>query len=418
VPLLLYNTFLFLYLSGIKIYSLFNPKASKWIEGRKQWRQKIGSALKPGEKRIWIHCSSLGEFEQGRPLIDALREEYPEYKIVLTFFSPSGYEIAKNYDKADYVFYLPLDSRHNAETFINLIDPQLAIFVKYEFWYYYLHKLSKQQVPTILISGAFREKQSFFKWYGSFFRQMLNCFTFFFVQDEQSKSLLGSLGFYKKVMVAGDTRYDRVSAISKNKISIPVVESFKAGNKLLIAGSTWPDDEEILNKCITTLPEDWKLIIAPHEVDDMHIQKIQQLFGSDILLFSELAAGKISAGKILIINNIGILSSLYAYGDIAYVGGGFQKGGIHNILEPAVFGLPVIFGPIYDKFVEAKEFVAKHYAFSVKNAEECSIMLNKFITDEHYRVTIQDSLKKFMVQNIGATTRIMTYIKDEKWLVS
>jgi len=360
----------------------------------------------------------LGEFEQGRPLIESLREQYPGYKIVLTFFSPSGYEIAKNYNKADYIFYLPIDGKHNAKAFVNLIDPQLAIFVKYEFWYYYLHRLSKQQVPTILISGAFREKQPFFKWYGNIFRRMLSCFTFFFVQDEQSKSLLGSLGFYKNVMVAGDTRYDRVAAISKNKVSIPAVESFKAHNKILIAGSTWPDDEEILNKCVTNLPDDWKLIVAPHEIDDAHIQKIQQLFTGNSVLFSELVEGKTSACKILIINNIGMLSSLYAYGDIAYIGGGFQKGGIHNILEPAVFGLPVIFGPIYDKFVEAKEFVAKQYAFSVKNAEECSTMLNKFITDERYRITIQDSLKKFMEQNIGATTRIMTCIKDEKWLVS
>ena len=356
MSLLLYNIFLLLYRAGIGCYSLFNSKAKKWIEGRKQWPLKMIAALHPDEKRIWFHCSSLGEFEQGRPLIESLKQKYPQYKIVITFFSPSGYEVQKNYAGADYVFYMPLDNKRNAKRFIKLINPSLAVFVKYEFWYHYLEELHTKKIPTIIISAAFRKEQTFFSWYGKLFRSLLHCFNWIFVQDEQSKKLLEGIGFDKNVSVSGDTRYDRVSAIAKNKKDLPLAEKFKDNHKLLIAGSTWPDDEKILKACLSVLPDDWKLIIAPHEIDEAHIQSIQSLFINENVLYSSLIKNENSFDKkVLIIDNIGLLSSLFAYGEIAFIGGGFQKGGIHNVLEPAVFGFPVIFGPVFEKFVEAKK---------------------------------------------------------------
>ena len=413
----LYNIFIFLYSSSIKIASLFNEKAKKWVNGRRNWQQQIANELKPGGKRIWIHCSSLGEFEQGRPLIEALKEKYPSYKIVLSFFSPSGYEACKNSAVVDHIFYMPIDRRNNAEKFISAVNPRLAVFVKYEFWYYYLLELKKQNIPTLLVSGTFRESQPFFKWYGGLFKDMLQCFKYLFLQDRQSAALLNKIGIRDNVLVAGDTRYDRVAKIAEKIKPIPIVETFKKENNILIAGSTWPDDENLLYECSSVLPTDWKMIIAPHEINASHIQSIEKLFGEECILFSELNTDESNANKkILVIDNIGMLSSLYAYGDIAYIGGGFQKGGIHNILEPAVFGLPVIFGPIFDKFVEAKELASLKFAFPVKNAEDCKAKLKELLSDEPYRNAINESLKKFMQHNIGATSLIMEHIIKEKWL--
>jgi 3-deoxy-D-manno-octulosonic-acid transferase len=414
--LFLYHIFLSLYSLGIRIYSLFNSKAKKWIEGRRGWDRKLSETLMPGEKRIWMHCASLGEFEQGRPLIEALKEQYAQYKIVLTFFSPSGYEACKNYANADYVFYLPMDGRHNAQKFIAHINPSLAIFVKYEFWYHYLHQLSVQKIPSILASAAFRKDQAFFKWYGGFFREMLQCFSFVFMQDNESQKLLQGIGINRNVLLSGDTRYDRVSAIAKNIKPIELIAAFKSSNKILIAGSTWPDDENILQECIASLPANWKVIIAPHEIDEGHIRKVQQLFSGTAVLFSELQANGTGDKKVLVIDNIGMLSGLYAYGDIAYVGGGFQKGGIHNILEPAIFGLPVIFGPVYGKFVEAKELTALHYAFPVNNAAGCTSVLEKLISDKKLYDDLRNSLKGFMQQKTGATNIILNQLIKESWL--
>ena len=414
--LFLYDLFLSLYYIAIKIYTLFNNKAKKWIEGRKGWEQHIRSEIRAGERRIWIHCSSMGEFEQAKPLIEALREKYPEYKIVVTFFSPSGYDACKNSPLADYIFYLPHDSRRNAERFISIIDPALTMFVKYEFWYYYLTQLKKQRIPTLLISGAFRAGQPFFNWYGGIFREMLGCFSFYFLQDEASRDMLGTIGIDKNIKISGDTRYDRVSVISKSVTPIESIEKFKGDYKILIGGSTWPGDEDVLKECISSLPANWKLIIVPHEIGEAHIRKVQQLF-VDSILYSELDAENIGQDKkVLIINNIGMLSRLFAYADIAFIGGGFQKGGIHNILEPAVFGVPVIFGPIFDKFVEAKTLVSLHYVFPVNNSVECQDALKKMITDEEYRRGIGYALSEFMKTNVGATKTIMDEIAKEKWL--
>ena len=414
--LILYNLFLFLYYLVIKIYALFNNKAKKWIAGRTDWQYNISKALNPGEKRIWIHCSSMGEFEQAKPLIEAIRVEYPVYKIVVTFFSPSGYEACRNSPLADYIFYLPHDSKRNAERFISIINPTIALFVKYEFWYYYLTQLKIQRVPVLLISGAFRQGQPFFKWYGGIFREMLRCFSCYFLQDEASKNMLDTIGIHKNVLISGDTRYDRVSVIAKNVTAISAIEQFKGNHKILIAGSTWPGDENVLKDCISVFPENWKLIIVPHEIDEAHIRKVEQLFDNNIL-FSALDAENTGYDKkVLIINNIGMLSRLFAYADIAFIGGGFQKGGIHNILEPAVFGVPVIFGPIFEKFVEAKQLVALEYVFPVNDAAGCKIILEKLIVNEQYRLSISNSLKTFMTEHTGATTMIMEQIKWSKWL--
>ncbi len=415
--LFLYDLFLSLYAFAVRVSALFNPKAEKWVTGRADWEQKIKEALRPGEKRIWIHCSSVGEFEQAKPLIEALKQQYPVYKIVVTFFSPSGYEACKKNGLPDYVFYLPHDSKCNAEKFISIVNPIMAAFVKYEFWYHYLIQLKQQSIPTLLVSGAFREGQVFFRWYGGIFRKMLDSFTFFFLQDEVSVKMLQTIGISSNVVVSGDTRYDRVAAIAANIAAIPLVDQFKGDNHILIAGSTWPGDVDVLKECMDVLPANWKLIIAPHEVDEPHIKKVQLLFGDEAILFSTLDAEATGTDKrILIINNIGMLSRLFAYGNLAFIGGGFQKGGIHNVLEPAVFGLPVIFGPVYTKFVEAKELVSLKYMFPVDDAMECKAVLKKLITQEDYRKGISESLQGFMQAHVGATGVIMSEVENEGWL--
>ncbi len=411
MPLLLYNLFLLLYVTAIKAYGLFNTKARKWVTGRQNWQRQL-QALKPNEKRIWIHCSSLGEFEQGRPLIEQIKKQYPLYKIVLTFFSSSGYDACKGYKGADYIYYLPMDGSSNAKKFIAAIQPSLALFVKYEFWYYYLDQLKKKNIPALLVSAAFREEQSFFKWYGGLFRRMLGCFTYIFVQDWKSKNLLQKIGLTENIIVAGDTRYDRVSAIAENLKVIPAIEKFKGDTDVLVAGSTWPGDEELLFECLPCLPESWKLIIAPHEIDEAHLKNIQERFGTMCCRYSNLQHDDANyLKKVLIIDNIGMLSSLYSYGNLAYVGGGFQKGGIHNILEPAVFGLPIVFGPVYEKFVEAVKLVSMQYAFPVNDVDECAKVINKFVLDIPYRHQVHKELRSFMQQNIGATRIIDGYVK-------
>jgi 3-deoxy-D-manno-octulosonic-acid transferase len=414
--LILYNLFLSFYYLSARLYGLFNAKAKKWVDGRKDWEDNYRSTLRLGEKRVWVHCSSMGEFEQAKPLIEELRQQYPAYKMVVTFFSPSGYEACKNNSLADYVFYLPHDSKQNAKRFIEIVAPSVAMFVKYEFWYYYLMGLKSKGIPTLLVSGAFRKDQVFLKWYGGMFRDMLRCFSFFFLQDAESLNVLTKAGITPNIFISGDTRYDRVSTIAKNVTPITTIDNFRTGHKILIAGSTWPGDEEVLKDCLGTLPADWKLIIVPHEIDDAHIHKVQQLFRGAIL-FSELDAENTGSDKkVMIVNNIGMLSRLFAYADIAFIGGGFQKGGIHNILEPAVFGAPVIFGPVYEKFVEAKELASLRYVFPVANATECNEILNKLITDHEYHGAISYALKEFMKNHTGAAALIIGEINREGWL--
>lgn len=400
---------------GIRIAALFTPKAKLWVKGRRHILQQIEDAVSgKTEKRIWMHCSSLGEFEQGRPVIEAIKKDYPGYKIVLTFFSPSGYEIRKDYEHADYVFYLPMDGAGNARRFVQLINPALAIFVKYEFWYHYLDQLKKNAIPTVLISATFRPSQVFFKPHGGIFRKMLTCFNYLFVQDDTSAKLLSTIGIKDNVIVSGDTRYDRVAEIAAAAKKYPLIEKFKEHDKLLIAGSTWPADEKLLEECLHALPDDWKLVIAPHEINGAHIKDIQDRFLTNGVLYSEMA-DEPAGYKVLIVDNIGMLSSLYSYGEIAYVGGGFDKGGIHNILEPAVFGLPVFLGPIYDKFIEAKAMVSHQYAFPVSNATDFNSLLQHMIEDNPHRKILQDTIRAYVSSNTGATANIMKVLAS-KWL--
>jgi len=417
MSLLLYNLSLRLYRFGIGVSSLSNHKAKQWTAGRRNWRKCLAQKLRPNERRIWIHCSSLGEFEQGRPLIELIRQRYPGYKVVLTFFSPSGYEPRKDYDGADYVFYLPIDSAANARDFVAAIRPAMAIFVKYEFWYYYLRELKMNSIPTLLVSAAFRPGQPFFQWHGSLFRKMLHCFTHLHVQDAASAELLKSIDISNNVSISGDTRYDRVAAIKAGIREIPEAEEFKGNCKILIAGSSWPEDEAILRKLLSNLPNDWKLIIAPHEIHAAHINQLKDLFGNDAVAFSVLRMERAQASRrVLIIDNMGMLSSLYAYGDIAWVGGGFRKGGIHNTLEPAVFGIPIIMGPVYKKFVEAVKLVDLGAAFPVQDEAEGLSLASNLITDENRRKDIHQKLEGFMSRETGAAERILAQVQKDKLL--
>ncbi|MBS1783505.1 MAG: 3-deoxy-D-manno-octulosonic acid transferase [Bacteroidetes bacterium] len=406
MQLLLYHLFLWLYRNAIRIASLFDEKARQWRVGRRDIIQKIKTTLPHHEERIWIHCASVGEFEQARPLIEKIREQFPKRKILITFFSPSGYHQYKDYPLADYIFYLPFDGRRRSAQFVQIVNPSVAIFVKYEFWYYYISKLYHAKRAIILISGTFRPEQPFFKWYGGLFRKMLHRFSFIFLQDNLSKQLLSSIGIQENVAVTGDTRYDRVQEIAHQAKEFHDIETWIDTSHLLIAGSTWPEDEKLLQQALSSFPENWKLLLAPHEIDTQHLNEVATLFGEEAVFYSQLQPNK--KNRVLIIDNIGMLSSLYRYGTISYVGGGFQKGGIHNTLEPAVFGLPVIFGPVYKKFIEATLLVENGFAFSVKDYEELKHTLTQLMENSDTRcVNHSQQLQKFVAQQSGATDKIM-----------
>ncbi len=379
---------LFLYRLGIAVFSLlmriaafWHPKAKLWVQGRQHLLGRIARETQGWDSSAWFHFASLGEFEQGRPVMEALKKARPELKIVVTFFSPSGYEIRKNYTGADRVFYLPTDTPQIAATFIRLINPEMAIFTKYEYWFFYFRQLHRQGIPLYMISSIFRPDQVFFKWYGSLHRQMLGFVQQFFVQNEESKALLAQLG-QQNVTVAGDTRFDRVAELAVNHRDLPEVAAFAGKSKVLVAGSTWPEDELLLATLLEQQP-DWKMIIAPHEVDEAHIQELHKRFPEGhAIRYSELQTpnseptSQKREHRTLIIDTIGLLSSLYAYGDIAYIGGGFGKG-IHNTLEAAAYGIPVIFGPNYEKFQEAKDLISEGAGFEISNAEDLAFTFQK-----------------------------------------
>ncbi|MGZ4056080.1 MAG: 3-deoxy-D-manno-octulosonic acid transferase [Bacteroidia bacterium] len=403
----LYNLSVFFYSLAIHIASAFNSKAKLWVNGRKNVFETLSSKIQnPKSKNvIWFHCASLGEFEQGRPLIEKIRQQHPELKIVLTFFSPSGYEIRKNYSGADHIFYLPIDSPKNAKKFVEIVNPKFVFFVKYEFWFNYLNEIKNKNIPLYLVSGIFREDQHFFKWYGGWFKKQLNCFTTFFLQDEASFELLKNNNF-KNILLTGDTRFDRVFEISKNIKSIPLIQQFKQNSDVFIAGSSWAEDEKIISSLKS---EGLKLIIVPHEVDEKHIQLIIRQFSfSKTLRFSQANENNVKDAQILIIDNIGMLSSIYQYGTIAYIGGGFGKG-IHNILEAATFGLPVIFGPNYQKFSEAKELIHLGGAFSIKDVSEFKKTI-ELLEDKTVLQTASHIAKYYVSSRIGASDKILSSI--------
>ena len=418
---LIYDLAIQLLIAGIHAASYFIPKAKRWVEVRDQWRKKLHSWIGQDSSAqvLWVHAASLGEFEQGRPVIESFREQYPEWKIVLSFFSPSGYEVRKDYPHADLVCYLPADTRQNARDFLEIIQPDVAVFVKYEFWANYLFELKKRAVPTLLVSALFRPSQPFFRWYGSFWRQMLDCFTQVFVQNESSGNLLKSIGI-QSFTVAGDTRVDRVLKIAGSAPENAVVRDFVAldSRQTLVVGSSWEADETVIFQAIQkenlakqSVKSNWKLIIAPHEPSAANVQRINQHL-ENAWPYSQLSNGTAAHPEPshLIIDNIGLLNTLYRYGTVAYIGGGFGKG-IHNTLEPAAFGLPVIFGPKYEKFEEARQFVARGGAFPVQNAVELAAILTKLEDPDFYQ-RASGAVRAYLEENRGATEKVMLFIKE------
>lgn len=409
----IYNIGIHLYFLLIYISSLFNKKATNWIKGRKDIFIKIKERVEPGQKIVWFHCSSLGEFEQGRPVIETFKTQHPDFKILLTFFSPSGYEIRKNYNKADYIFYLPLDTKKNAIQFIEIIKPQLVFFVKYEFWFHYLHILNTKKIPVYIFSAIFRPNQVFFKWYGKWYKKILFFFNHLFVQDQQSEELLKKYGL-KNVTIAGDTRFDRVHTIASQTLVIPELESFKQNKLILIAGSTWPADESLLlNYINNNSSNEIKYIIAPHEIHSEEINRFCSACNKKTIRFSEIKNKSLHDQEVLIIDNIGMLSSLYKYGNIAYIGGGFGKG-IHNTLEAATFGLPIIFGPRYKKFKEAIDLIALKASYSISTYKEFEKCINSLITNNKILISSGTQAAEYVKSRIGGTKIILFKIDQKK----
>ncbi len=407
-----YNIGIIFYGFSIWVAALFDDKAKLWIAGRKGIWNKIKHGLKNETRPIvWIHCSSLGEFEQGRPIIEALHRDLKTYALVLSFFSPSGYDVRKNYLQADYIFYLPLDTPKNAKQFLKLVKPVLAIFVKYEFWLNYLKEIRRQNIPTILMSAKFRPGQLFFRWYGKFYQKAIFAFEHIFVQNEESKMLLQNIG-YSGVSVAGDTRFDRVMEIAKKAKQFIQIKQFTTDKFSLIAGSTWEKDETILSDFFNrNNNENLRLILAPHEINSRHLKQVKLKFNEPILFFSKLMMEDtiIENVRILVIDTIGILSSIYQYGTVAYIGGGFGKG-IHNVLEAATFGLPTIFGPNYQKFSEAVDLIKLKGGFSIKTAIEFDKIVGNFLENKTFLEKASQISKKFIKSNCGAQKMIMDHI--------
>jgi len=401
----LYNIGILLYVLTARLLSPVNSKAKRWTRGRKGWETLLCEKINPKNINIWIHCASLGEFEQGRPLIEAIKKARPGYKIVLTFFSPSGYEIRKNYNVADHVCYLPPDTPRNAKKFISIVNPAAAMFVKYEFWDNYTSLLKKNGIPLYLISGIFRVNQHFFRWYGGFFRKILFRFTHIFVQDNQSVDLLKKIGIVNASMT-GDTRFDRVTEIADSAKSIPQIERFRGEEKLFLAGSSWRQDEEIIARYINLNPKRMKWVFAPHEIDKPNIERLRKLFNTGVIRFSEFSE-KSSDARILIIDNIGMLSSAYRYASIAEIGGGFGKG-IHNILEAACWGIPVLFGPNHKKFREAVELLDLSGAKSFSSFEEFSGIMENWLSDDSEYLKSSENASRYVKDNAGATGKILS----------
>ena len=390
----------------LRIIAFFVPKIKLFVAGRKDVFPTLITKIKPNDKTIWFHAASLGEFEQGLPVIEKIKEKYPNHKIVLSFFSPSGYEVRKNNPIADVTVYLPLDTQKNAAKFIDLVHPEMVFFIKYEFWPNYLNELKNQNTPTYLISGIFRENQVFFKWYGDFYRKALDTFTYFFVQNENSLQLLHQLG-KENAIISGDTRFDRVASILERDNTLDFIDAFKNGTTTIVAGSTWPKDEELLLNFINSSNADCKYVIAPHNIKPEQIQQLKNNCTKKVILFSEKENKNLADYDVLIIDTVGILTKIYSYADIAYVGGGFGNPGIHNILEPATFGIPIIIGPNYSHFAEAIELVRLGGCISVDNNDSLEVLLNELIGGIEIRKSRGAISASFVQKNKGAVATIM-----------
>lgn len=412
---------LLLYNLGISVYGLilraiapFHHKAKLWVSGRKNLLNRIEQTIEKGHEHIWFHFASLGEFEQGRAVLEQIKKRFPQEKIVVTFFSPSGYEIRKNTNLADYVFYLPEDTQQHAKRFIEALNPKVAVFTKYEYWYHYFRELKRRDIRLLMISAIFREEQLFFKPYGGFYRNILKQVSFFFTQNMDSVYMLKWLGI-THAGLAGDTRFDRVVELPQQHLSLPQIERFVKGSKVIVAGSTWPKDESLLQRLLKEPEaEEWKIILAPHEIHKSHLEEIGELFRDALLFsrFSNYSFQEVEKARVLVIDNIGMLSSLYFYSDIAYIGGGFGAG-IHNTLEAAAYGKPVVFGERYEKFQEAVDLITLMAGFSIANYEEFRNVFHSLRNDAR-REELGMIASQYVNQRSGATQIIMKYLETER----
>lgn len=419
---MIYNIVIYFVLWGIAIASLFNEKVRKMLRGEREAFKILKQKVDPNAKYIWFHAASLGEFEQGRPLMERIRKDYPQYKILLTFYSPSGYEVRKNYEGADIICYMPVDTRLNAIRFLRLVRPVMAFFIKYEFWSNFLHILKHRNIPTYSVSSIFREDQVFFKWYGRNYAGVLKCFTRFFVQNEESKRLLEGIGI-TAVDVVGDTRFDRVLQIKEAAKQLPICEAFRTGVassqsadvphhdfKVFVAGSSWPPDENIFIPFFNE-HKDWRLLIAPHVIAEEHLKLILSLIkGKKVVRYTQTTPEEAAEADVLIIDCFGLLSSMYNYGDVAYIGGGFGVG-IHNTLEAAVWNMPVIFGPNNKKFQEAQGLLKSGGGFEINTYEDFSSLMGSLMNDEAFLKQAGDKAGAFVAHLAGATDKVLASVK-------
>lgn len=405
----MYTLAIYLYAGAVKLVSLFHGKAARMVRGQRQTWQCLRSEIEPGGRYLWFHASSLGEFEQGRPMMEEIKRRYPQYKILLTFFSPSGYEVRKNYPGADVICYLPFDTKRNVRRFLDAVRPEMAVFIKYEFWSHYLTALKRRGIPTYIVSAIFRKNQLFFRWYGAGYRKVLGCFDRLFVQDAPSAELLGRYGV-TNVSVCGDTRFDRVTEVRSQAKAIPEIEKFTAVHGdtpglTLVAGSSWPQDEALLIPYFNAHPE-LKLIIAPHEIHEEHLRAIEAQLQRPFVRLSQVGVLGVEGKDCVIIDCFGLLSSVYRYGQVAYIGGGFGAG-IHNVLEAAVYGMPVVFGPNYAKFKEARDLIAAGGGFSVATPGAFAARMDEWLTYREALAAAGESAGNYVRGSIGATEKIM-----------
>ena len=401
---MIYNLAMYILELGVKLAALFSDKPAKMVKGYREVFDLLQRKIDRNAQYIWFHAASLGEFEQGRPLIERIRKEYPQYKILQTFFSPSGYEVRKNYDGADIVCYLPIDTPSNVKKFVDLVNPCMVFFVKYEFWQNYLNTLYKKGIPVYSVSSIFRPNQIFFRWYGKGYQQVLKTFAHLFVQNEESKRLLADIGV-NNTTVVGDTRFDRVLDICAAAKQLPLVQKFKGDALTFVAGSSWGPDEDIFIKYFNAHPE-MKLIIAPHVVNDSHLKEIESKLQRSSIRYTKATEDNVQQADCLIIDCYGLLSSIYRYGEISYIGGGFGVG-IHNVLEAAVYGIPVIFGPNNKKFREAQHLLANKGGFEINGYEDFQQLMDKFLTDESYLKQSGKAAGDYVKDNAGAMDKIM-----------
>ena len=408
----LYNLIVVFASNVLKVIALFSPKIRLFVAGRKSVFETLTEKINPSDKTIWFHAASLGEYEQGLPVIEKIKTAFPNHKIVLTFFSPSGYEVRKNNTVVDATVYLPLDTKNNAQRFLKLVHPEMVFFIKYEYWPNYLNELKKQNTKTYLISGIFRKNQMFFKWYGGFYRNALKTFDYFFVQNESSKKLLQSIG-YNNVKISGDTRFDRVVAILERDNSLDFIDQFKNDTTTIVVGSSWPKDEILLVNYINQTNEKVKFIIAPHNIKSEQIQELQKSITRKSVLFSEKSTKNLAEFDVFIIDTIGILTKIYSYADIAYVGGGFGNPGVHNILEPATFGVPIVIGPNFSHFAEATALVNMEGCVSISTQIELNEAFDNLISNDVIRNEKGHICSTFVQMNKGATVMILKHISND-----